>query len=215
MFSLFRKSEIPDAADALPHRAEEMQVPEAHFVNGNPLKGPFPEGMETLYIAMGCFWGVERLFWNIPGVYTTAVGYMSGTTEHATYRDVCTGRTGHTEAVMVVYDPAEVSVDRLLKAFWEEHDPTQGMRQGNDVGTQYRSGLYTTTAAQYDAAIRTRDEVAGQFEAKGMGQITAEIMEAPVFYYAEPEHQQYLAKNPGGYCNLRGTGVSCPLPETA
>ena len=209
MFSLFKKTDMP--TETLPGRADAMPVPAAHHVNGNPLEGPFPAGFETLYLAMGCFWGVERLFWNIPGVYSTAVGYMAGSTENATYRDVCTGKTGHTEAVMVVYDPAEVPVERLLKTFWEEHDPTQGMRQGNDVGTQYRSGIYTTTADQYAAAIETRDLVAKQFEAKGMGPITAEILDAPVFYYAEPEHQQYLAKNPGGYCNLRGTGVTCPV----
>ena len=213
MFSLFKTPGMP--TETLPGRAETMPVPEAHHVNGTPLKGPFPAGLETIYLAMGCFWGVERLFWGIPGVYSTAVGYMAGSTENATYRDVCTGKTGHTEAVMVVYDPAEVPVERLLKAFWEEHDPTQGMRQGNDVGTQYRSGIYTTTAAQYEAAVETRDAVAGQFEAKGMGPITAEILEAPVFYYAEPEHQQYLAKNPGGYCNLRGTGVTCPVGVSA
>ncbi len=212
MFSLFKKTQMP--TETLPDRAEEIQVPKTHYVNGNPLKGPFPAGFETLYVAMGCFWGVERLYWKIPGVYSTAVGYMAGSTKNATYRDVCTGKTGHTEAVMVVYDPAEVPVERLLKTFWEEHDPTQGMRQGNDVGTQYRSGIYTTTAAQYDAAIKTRDAVATQFEAKGMGPITAEILKAPVFYYAEPEHQQYLAKRPGGYCNLRGTGVTCPVGET-
>lgn len=209
MFNLFKTSS-PDAADPLPDRETEMAVPARHYVNGNPLKGPFPEGMEILYVAMGCFWGVERLFWTIPGVHTTAVGYMAGTTRNATYRDVCTGRTGHTEAVMVVYDPAIVSADRLLKAFWEEHDPTQGMRQGNDVGSQYRSGIYTTTPAQYEAALATRDAVAPQLEAKGKGPITTEIMNAPDFYYAEPEHQQYLAKNPGGYCTLRGTGISCP-----
>lgn len=209
MFNLFKTSS-PDAADPLPDRETEMAVPARHYVNGNPLKGPFPEGMEILYVAMGCFWGVERLFWTIPGVHTTAVGYMAGTTRNATYRDVCTGRTGHTEAVMIVYDPAVVPAERLLKAFWEEHDPTQGMRQGNDVGSQYRSGIYTTTPAQYEAALATRDAVAPQLEAKGKGPITTEIMNAPDFYYAEPEHQQYLAKNPGGYCTLRGTGISCP-----
>ena len=215
MFNLFKKAAMPSAEDALPDRGAEMLVPEAHFVNGNPLKGPFPEGFETLYLAMGCFWGVERLFWQIPGVYTTAVGYMAGMTKNATYRDICTGQTGHTEAVMVVYDPAIVPTERLLKAFWEEHDPTQGMRQGNDVGTQYRSGIYTTTPKQYDLAIETCNALACQFDAKGMGAITTEIMQAPDFYYAEPEHQQYLAKNPGGYCNLRGTGVTCPMPEPA
>lgn len=215
MFNLFKKAAMPSAADALPDRMAEMPVPDAHFVNGNPLKGPFPEGTQTLYLAMGCFWGVERLFWKMPGVYTTAVGYMAGTTKNATYRDVCTGMTGHTEAVMVVYDPTVIATAQLLKAFWEEHDPTQGMRQGNDVGTQYRSGIYTTTPEQHALAIETRDAVAQQFAAQGMGPITAEIMQAPTFYYAESEHQQYLAKNPGGYCNLRGTGVTCPLPETA
>ena len=215
MFNLFKPTTVPSAADALPDRAEEMRVPEAHRVNGNPLKGPFPEGLETLYVAMGCFWGAERLFWQIPGVYSTAVGYMAGSTRNATYRDVCTGRTGHTEAVMIVYDPRQVSVERLLKTFWEEHDPTQGMRQGNDVGTQYRSGIYTTTPEQYNAAIETSSAIARQLEKKGMGAVTTEIMQAPEFFYAEPEHQQYLSKNPGGYCGLRGTGVTCPLPETA
>jgi len=215
MIDLFKKTDIPDADDTLPNRAQAITVPDAHIVNGNPLQGPFPEGMEILYVAMGCFWGVERLFWQIPGVYTTAAGYMAGSTENATYRDVCTGRTGHTEAVMVVYDPAIVSAERLLKTFWEEHDPTQGMRQGNDVGSQYRSGIYTTTPEQYDAAVSTCNNIAGQLEDKSMGPVTTEIMHAPPFYYAEPEHQQYLARNPGGYCNLRGTGVTCPVSVDA
>lgn len=215
MFDLFKKTDLPTAADALPDRTQAVAVPDRHIVNGNPLQGPFPEGMEILYVAMGCFWGVERLFWNIPGVYTTAVGYMAGSTKNATYRDVCTGKTGHTEAVMIVYDPAVVSAERLLKTFWEEHDPTQGMRQGNDVGSQYRSGIYTTTPAQYDAAVSTCNAIARQLEDKSMGPVTTEIMHAPEFYYAEPEHQQYLAKNPGGYCNLRGTGVTCPVSVDA
>lgn len=215
MFDLFKKTDLPTAADALPDRTQVVAVPDRHIVNGNPLQGPFPEGMEILYVAMGCFWGVERLFWNIPGVYTTAVGYMAGSTKNATYRDVCTGKTGHTEAVMIVYDPAVVSAERLLKTFWEEHDPTQGMRQGNDVGSQYRSGIYTTTPAQYDAAVSTCNAIARQLEDKSMGPVTTEIMHAPEFYYAEPEHQQYLAKNPGGYCNLRGTGVTCPVSVDA
>ncbi len=211
MFSLFNRTDPPTAAEAPPDNAEEMPVPAAHYVTGNPLKPPFPEGFETLYVAMGCFWGAERLFWQIPGVYSTAVGYMGGTTKHATYREVCTGRTGHTEAVMIVYDPSIVSAERLLKAFWEEHDPTQGMRQGNDVGTQYRSGIYTTTPDQYETAIQTCNIIAHQLEQRSMGPVTTEIMHAPVFYYAEAEHQQYLAKRPGGYCNLRGTGVTCPI----
>jgi len=215
MFNLLKKTEAPTAANALPDREAVMAVPDAHHVNGNRLTAPFPERMKTLYVAMGCFWGAERLFWSLPGVYSTAVGYMAGYTKNATYRDVCTGRSGHTEAVMIVYDPTEISTDRLLKAFWEEHDPTQGMRQGNDVGSQYRSGIYTTTPEQYEAAVATCNTIARQLEGKGMGPVTTEIMHAPEFYYAEPEHQQYLAKNPGGYCNLRGTGVTCPVSVDA
>jgi peptide-methionine (S)-S-oxide reductase len=212
MFGLFKKTEMPTST--LPGRGEPMPVISSHYVTGNPLKEPFPDGLETIYIAMGCFWGAERLFWSIPGVYSTAVGYMAGSTPNPTYREVCTGQTGHTEAVMVVYDPAKVSIERLLKPFWEEHDPTQGMRQGNDVGTQYRSGIYTTTTAQYETAIETCNAIARQLDAKGMGPITTEIMRAPEFYYAEDMHQQYLAKNPGGYCGLSGTGVTCPVPAT-
>ncbi len=213
MFGLFNKTEMPTST--LPGRSDAMPVPSLHYVNSNPLKGPFPKGMETIYVAMGCFWGAERLLWSVPGVYSTAVGYMAGSTPNPTYREVCTGQTGHTEAVMVVYDPSKVSLERVLKPFWEEHDPTQGMRQGNDVGTQYRSGIYTTTPAQLKTAIETRDAIAKQLNAKGRGKITTEIMAAPEFYYAEDEHQQYLAKNPRGYCGLSGTGVTCPVPQTA
>lgn len=215
MFGLFKKTEIPSAADALPGRDEEMRISEPHFINGNPIKGPFPDGVETVYVAMGCFWGAERLFWNLPGVHATAVGYMAGSTKNPSYREVCSGNTGHTEAVMIAYDPGRISIEEILKPFWEEHDPTQGMRQGNDVGSQYRSGIYTTTPEQHAAALHTRDAIAEQLDERGYGAITTEIMDAPVFYYAEEAHQQYLAKNPGGYCGLKGTGATCPVSVTA
>lgn len=188
-----------------------MPVPPAHFVNGNPLQGPFPAGLETAIFGLGCFWGAERKFWQRDGVYTTAVGYAAGITPNPTYREVCTGMTGHNEVVLVVFDPARVSYDELLKTFWESHNPTQGMRQGNDVGTQYRSGIYYVSDAQRVAAERSRDAYQSELTRVGYGAVTTEILPAPDFYYAEDYHQQYLAKNPDGYCGLGGTGVSCPI----
>ena len=210
---LFAKKtlDIPAADEALPGRAQEMPTAVTHFVNGHPLKGPWPEGLEEAVFAMGCFWGVERIFWQIPGVWTTAVGYVDGPTPNPTYQEVCSGRTGHTEAVLVVYDPKVVTYEALLKAFWENHDPTQGMRQGNDIGTQYRSGIYTFDAAQATTAEATRIAYQGRLTEAGLGAITTEVIPAPTFYYAEDYHQQYLGKNPGGYCGLGGTGVSCPI----
>jgi peptide-methionine (S)-S-oxide reductase len=209
---LFRKSlEMPTQETALPGRAHPIPTAETHFVNGRPLKGPYPDGLETAVFAMGCFWGVERIFWKIPGVYVTAVGYVNGLTPNPTYQEVCGGQTGHTEAVQVVYDPKVVSYADLLKAFWENHDPTQGMRQGNDVGTQYRSGIYPLNDAQLQAAEASREAYQAALAAKGFGPITTEIEPAGPFYFAEDYHQQYLAKNPGGYCGIGGTGVSCPV----
>jgi len=202
---------VPSKADALPGRLERMPVPDAHFVNRNRLTAPFPEGMQRALFGMGCFWGAEKKFWSMPGVYSTAVGYAGGSTPNATYREVCTGMTGHNEVVLVVFDPAVTSYEQLLKVFWENHDPTQGMRQGNDVGTQYRSGIYYFDEAQKRAAESSRDLFQKQLEASGYGTITTEILSAPEFYYAEDYHQQYLAKNPDGYCGLGGTGVSCPV----
>jgi peptide-methionine (S)-S-oxide reductase len=202
---------VPSAAEALPGRAESMPVPPSHFVNGNRLSPPFPEGLERAMFGMGCFWGAEKKFWPLAGVYTTAVGYAAGHTPNPTYREVCSGMTGHTEAVLVVFDPRTISYDELLKVFWESHDPTQGMRQGNDVGTQYRSGIYAYGDAQRQAAVRARDAYQQKLTAAGYGPITTEIVPAPEFYYAEDYHQQYLAKNPDGYCGLGGTGVSCPV----
>jgi peptide-methionine (S)-S-oxide reductase len=212
MWSLMsrKKLEIPSREEALPGRTQKMRVPERHFVNGNRLEPPFPDGLESAVFAMGCFWGAERCFWQLPGVYTTAVGYAGGYTPNPTYEEVCSGRTGHTEVVLVVYDPKKVSFETLLKAFWESHDPTQGMRQGNDVGTQYRSAIYCTTPAQKKAAEASRAAYEPALRAKSYGAITTEIADAPRFYYAEDYHQQYLAKNPGGYCGLGGTGVTCP-----
>lgn len=216
IFSLFSKPDsLPDRGSALAGRAEEMAVAPDHFVSGAPLKGPYPEGTETIYFGLGCFWGAEQLFWQIPGVHVTAVGYQGGLTPNPTYEEVCSGRTGHTEAVKIVYDPKAVSLETLLKTFWEAHDPTQGMRQGNDVGTQYRSAIYGTTDAQCTAAIASRDAYNRELAAAGRGEITTEIAPAEPFYYAETYHQQYLAKNPGGYCGLKGTGVSCPIPTGA
>jgi peptide-methionine (S)-S-oxide reductase len=202
---------IPSPADALPGRADRMPVPDAHFVNRNRLTPPFPDGLERAVFGMGCFWGAEKKFWQLRGVYTTAVGYAGGTTPNPTYREVCTGMTGHNEVVLVVFDPAVITYDDLLKAFWENHNPTQGMRQGNDVGTQYRSGIYYFDEAQKRAAERSRDAFQQQLKAAGYGEITTEIQPAPEFYYAEDYHQQYLAKNPDGYCGLGGTGVTCPV----
>lgn len=209
--SIFQnKTVMPSRADALPGRAEEMPIPERHFVNGNPLKPPFPEHMQMALFGLGCFWGAERVFWETKGVYTTAVGYAGGYTPNPTYREVCTGRTGHNEVVRVVFDPGVISYENLLQIFWEAHDPTQGMRQGNDVGTQYRSGIYTYDQEQQSKAEASRDRYQEALSRTGYGRITTEIMPAPEFYYAEDYHQQYLAKNPGGYCGLGGVGVSCP-----
>ena len=205
------KKSMPQSGEVLPGRATPMEVPAKHFVNGNPLKPPFPEGMRLALFGLGCFWGAERMFWKIPGVYSTSVGYAAGQTPNATYREVCTGMTGHNEVVRVVYDPKVVSYEDLLKVFWEGHDPTQGMRQGNDVGTQYRSGIYTYDAEQKKLAVASRDAFQQRLKTAGFGPITTEIIDAPEFYYAEEYHQQYLAKNPGGYCGLGGTGVECPV----
>jgi len=211
MRSLFKKSlELPTPEQALPGRAAPMPVPERHVVNGHPLAPPFPAGLETAYFAMGCFWGAERCFWQLPGVYTTAVGYAGGHTANPTYEEVCTGRTGHTEIVLVVYDPKTVSYETLLKTFWESHDPTQGMRQGNDVGTQYRSAIYWTKPEQRRLAEASRTAYEQALKRAAHGAVTTELREAPPFYYAEDYHQQYLAKNPHGYCGLGGTGVTCP-----
>ena len=206
----FNKTRMPSREEALPGRPERMPVPEKHHVNGGRLEPPFPEGLERALFGMGCFWGAEKTFWPLKGVYTTAVGYAGGFTPNPTYREVCSGQTGHNEVVLVVFDPKQISYMDLLKVFWENHDPTQGMRQGNDVGTQYRSGIYYYGDLQREAAERTRDAYQEQLRAAGYGQITTEILPAPEFYYAEDYHQQYLAKNPGGYCGIGGTGVSCP-----
>ncbi|WEJ33162.1 peptide-methionine (S)-S-oxide reductase MsrA [Devosia sp. SD17-2] len=211
MFFRTKPATIPSATEALPGRAEELSVASNHFVNGAALKGPYPEGAETIYFGLGCFWGAERLFWQLPGVFVTAVGYQGGHTPNPTYEETCSGLTGHTESVKVVYDPAQVSLDTLLKTFWEEHDPTQGMRQGNDVGTQYRSAIYTTTPEQADIVAASRAAYQDALRQRGFGDITTEIGQAGPFYYAETYHQQYLAKNPNGYCGLNGTGVSCPI----
>jgi peptide-methionine (S)-S-oxide reductase len=200
-----------EAEEALPGRSAVMPVPAEHYVNGHQLRPPFPEGMETAVFGMGCFWGAERVFWRIPGVYTTAVGYAGGFTPNPTYEEVCSGRTGHAEVVLVVFDPAIVSYEEILKAFWEGHDPTQGMRQGNDVGTQYRSAIYTYGEMQAKSAGATRDAYQDVLRGAGKGEITTEIREAPEFFYAEDYHQQYLGKNPNGYCGLGGTGLSCPV----
>jgi peptide-methionine (S)-S-oxide reductase len=204
------KLRIPSAADALPGRAQRMVVPETHFVSGARIVPPFPDGMRIAQFGLGCFWGAERKFWELPGVYATAVGYAGGLTPNPNYREVCSGHTGHTEAVLVVYDPKAISYDALLRVFWESHDPTQGMRQGNDVGTQYRSAIYWYDDLQRQAAEASRASYQDALTARGHGRITTEIAKAPDFYYAEDYHQQYLAKNPGGYCGLGGTGVSCP-----
>ena len=203
-----RMTTMPSTGEALPGRSEAMQVPARHFVNGNPLQPPFPENMETALFGMGCFWGAERRFWEVAGVYVTAVGYAGGYTPNPTYQEVCTGLTGHNEVVLVVYDPGKVSYEALLQVFWESHDPTQGMRQGNDVGTQYRSGIYIRDAAQRSAALASRDRYQQRLAESGYGEVTTEIAEAPEFYYAEDYHQQYLARNQRGYCGLGGTGVS-------
>ena len=202
---------VPESGDCLPGRMEAMPVPERHFVNRHPLAGPYPDGMEKAVFGLGCFWGAERVFWQAPGVYVTAVGYAGGSTPNPTYEEVCSGLTGHTEAVLVVYDPKVTSYEALLKLLWESHDPTQGMRQGNDAGTQYRSGIYTFDAEQKAAAEASKAMYGERLTRAGHGAITTEIVDAPAFYYAEDYHQQYLGKNPGGYCGLGGTGVSCPI----
>jgi peptide-methionine (S)-S-oxide reductase len=209
LFGLGKKSELPRPEEALPGRSTPMPVPEKHFVNGHPLKPPFPEGMEQVIVGLGCFWGAERKFWQEPGVYVTAVGYAAGYTPNPLYQEVCTGMTGHNEVVLVVYDPAQVSFERLLQVFWESHNPTQGMRQGNDTGTQYRSGIYYINDRQREQAEASRDAYQSALREAGFGTITTEILAAPTFYYAEDYHQQYLAKNPNGYCGLGGTGVTC------
>jgi peptide-methionine (S)-S-oxide reductase len=206
------KAKLIDPSQALPGSPERpFEVPETHFVLGTRLEAPFPDGYSRAMFGLGCFWGAERVFWQLPGVYTTAVGYAAGFTPNPTYREVCSSRTGHNEVVLVVFDPAVISYDMLLKTFWEHHDPTQGMRQGNDVGTQYRSGIYVYDEAQRAAAIASEHAYAQQLGSAGYGAITTEIIDAPEFYYAEDYHQQYLAKNPGGYCGTGGTGVSCPV----
>jgi peptide-methionine (S)-S-oxide reductase len=211
MFSFMQKLKtLLPAERTLPGRAAQMPVPERHFVNGHPLKAPFPAGMQQALFGMGCFWGAERLFWGTPGVYTTAVGYAGGETPNPTYEEVCSGCTNHTEAVLVVFDPGVISYDALLKVFWEGHDPTQGMRQGNDAGTQYRSAIYAYGDEQLQAALGSKQAFEKELLKRGFGKITTEIRAAPPFYYAEDYHQQYLGKNPNGYCGLGGTGVSCP-----
>ena len=206
-----RKTEMPEASAALPGRASAVDVPPAHFINGNPLVGPFPEGTETAVFGMGCFWGAERRFWKMDGVYTTAVGYAGGHTPNPSYEEVCTGRTGHSEVVLVAYRPEEVSYEELLKVFWETHDPTQGMRQGNDIGSQYRSAIYTTTDAQLETAKRSRDKYQAELTPLGFDDITTEITPLGEFYYAEDYHQQYLGKNPHGYDCHANTGIAYPV----
>jgi peptide-methionine (S)-S-oxide reductase len=206
-----KKTEMPSPEKALPGRESTMPVPDKHYVNGNPLTPPFPEGMETAMFGMGCFWGAERKFWQQDGVFTTAVGYAAGYTPNPTYQEVCSGLTGHNEVVLVVFDPKVLSYEQILKVFWENHNPTQGMRQGNDVGTQYRSGIYTYSDEQKRLAEASRKAYQEALNKAGYGDITTEILDAPEFYYAEAYHQQYLAKNPGGYCGLGGTNVSCPV----
>ena len=206
-----KKLTLPSQDEALPGRDTPMAVPERHFVNDAPLRGPFSTQLQQAVFALGCFWGAERVFWQTPGVFTTSVGYAGGLTPNPTYQEVCTGETGHTEVVMAVFDPAQVSYRDLLRVFWENHDPTQGMRQGNDVGTQYRSAIYTTDDAQRAEARRSLEAYQGELSKAGHGTITTEILPLDTYYYAENYHQQYLAKNPGGYCGLGGTGVSCPV----
>ncbi len=211
MFSLRKSAAMPTEAEAIKGRAQPISTASRHHVLGTPLKGPYPEGFEKALLGLGCFWGPERKFWTVPGVYTTAVGYAGGFTPNATYDEVCSGRTGHNEVVLVVYDPKIMSYDELLKLFWENHDPTQGMRQGNDAGTQYRSGIYPFNDEQRKAAEASRDAYSKALAARGYGGITTEIVDAPLFYFAEDCHQQYLAQNPRGYCGMGGTGVSCPI----
>ncbi|MEP0871222.1 peptide-methionine (S)-S-oxide reductase MsrA [Trichocoleus desertorum AS-A10] len=210
LFGFGKKLSLPTPAEALPGRAEPMSVPEKHYVNGNPLQPPYPAGLEVAMFGMGCFWGAERKFWQLPGVFTTAVGYAAGVTPNPTYQEVCSGMTGHNEVVQVVFDPKQISYEALLKVFWENHNPTQGMRQGNDSGTQYRSGIYVYSEQQRKLAATSRDAYQLGLSKAGYGTITTEIIEAPEFYYAESYHQQYLAKNPNGYCGLGGTNVCLP-----
>ena len=210
MFAKHKKSDLPAAADTLPGRDDVMPVPDKHFVNGNPLKGPFPQHLQQIVVGMGCFWGAERRFWETEGVYTTAVGYSGGSTPNADYKEVCSGLTGHTEVVLVVFDPAIITLEAILQIFWENHDPTQGMRQGHDVGTQYRSAIYSNDPEQLAVAKASRDRDQAVLTKAGYGEITTEIAALGELYYAEDYHQQYLAKNPGGYCGIGGTGVSCP-----
>jgi peptide-methionine (S)-S-oxide reductase len=211
MFSFMKPAQMVTLEEALPGRRDPMPVPERHDVLGTPIAPPFPDGLEQAVVGMGCFWGAERVFWRATGVYTTAVGYAGGFTPNPTYEEVCSGRTGHTEAVLVVFDPLQTSYDEILRLFWENHDPTQGMRQGNDGGTQYRSAIYWMNEAQRDAAEASRETFQGELTRAGYGEITTEIAPAGPFYYAESYHQQYLAKNPNGYCGLGGTGVACPI----
>ncbi|PLW70302.1 peptide-methionine (S)-S-oxide reductase MsrA [Pseudohalioglobus lutimaris] len=211
LFDIRRKRSMPDAQTALPGRNQAIPVPAAHFVNGNPMEGPFPGQMQFAMFGMGCFWGVERVFWKLAGVYSTAAGYAGGLTPNPTYQEVCTGKTGHNEVVRVVFDPAVVTYPELLKVFWEGHNPTQGMRQGNDLGTQYRSGIYVYDEVQQGLADESKLAFQQALTGAGLGEITTEIVPAETFYFAEEYHQQYLAKNPGGYCGLGGTGVSCPV----
>jgi peptide-methionine (S)-S-oxide reductase len=215
LFDIRKKHGLPTEESALPGRDEVMPVPERHFVNGNPLQGPFPQHLQQAMFGMGCFWGVERKFWQQPGVFTTAVGYAAGITPNPGYQEVCSGRTGHNEVVLVVFDPEQVSYEDLLWLFWEGHNPTQGMSQGNDLGTQYRSGIYTYNAQQAQQAQSSLGVYQAALDKAGYAEITTEILDAPPFYYAEDYHQQYLAKNPGGYCGLGGTGVSCPAGLSA
>jgi peptide-methionine (S)-S-oxide reductase len=210
-----REAEMPDRSSALPGRETPLEIRAPHLVLGTPLTPPFPDGFERIVVGMGCFWGAERMFWQAPGVYTTAAGYAGGFTPNPTYEEVCSGATGHTEAVLAVFDPGVTSYEEMLRIFWEGHDPTQGMRQGNDVGTQYRSAIYWTTDAERDAALASRERFQQELSRAGYGAITTEIAEAGPFYYAEGYHQQYLAANPNGYCGLGGTGVTCPAPATA
>jgi peptide-methionine (S)-S-oxide reductase len=210
LFNIRKKHALPTAENALPGRDDLMPIPASHYVNGNPLRQPFPQHLCRAMFGMGCFWGVERKFWQIEGVYTTAAGYAAGLTPNPSYQEVCSGQTGHNEVVLLVFDPAVVSYEQLLRAFWEGHNPTQGMRQGNDMGTQYRSGIYTYDESQAAAAEASLQAYQARLEAAGYGSVTTEIVPAPEFYYAEDYHQQYLAKNPGGYCGLGGTGVTCP-----
>ena len=211
LFGFGKKTAMPSPEEALPGRTVSMSVPDDHYVNGNSLKPPFPEGMELALFGMGCFWGAERKFWQLDGVYSTAVGYAAGYTPNPTYQEVCSAMTGHNEVVRVVFDPKQVNYEQLLKVFWESHNPTQGMRQGNDTGTQYRSGIYTYSDEQRRLAEASREAYQAALTRAGYSQITTEILEAPEFYYAEAYHQQYLAKNPGGYCGLGGTNVACPI----